>query len=111
MLAATDAVATLSGHWLAAFDKALAAKDRAALRELFHPDCHWRDALALTWRIATVSGRDAVVDRLQSQSASRFELDPARTPPRYVSRAGEKCIEAIFRFETPVGRGSGVLRL
>src|SRR5205807_2410255 len=28
-----------------------------------------------------------------------------------VTRAGTKCIEAIYRFETAEGRGSGVLRL
>jgi putative flavoprotein involved in K+ transport len=111
MLAATDTVATLTSHWLAAFEKALAAKDEAALRELFQPDCHWRDVLAFTWKIVTVSGRDAVARSLKKHSAHRFEIDPARTPPRHVTRAGTKCIEAIFRFETAVGRGNGVLRL
>jgi len=34
-----------------------------------------------------------------------------RTAPRQVTRAGTRAIEAIFRFETAEGRGSGVLRL
>jgi hypothetical protein len=31
--------------------------------------------------------------------------------PRTVTRAGTEAIEAIFRFETDQGRGSGVVRL
>jgi thioredoxin reductase len=40
-----------------------------------------------------------------------FEIDPHRTAPRNVTRAGTNAIEAIFSFETADGRGSGVLRL
>ena len=115
MLAAIDSVGTLARNWLAAFDATLGRDDAVALRELLAPDCHWRDVLALTWRIGTVSGRDAVVESLRQRAAqthpARFEIDPARTPPRQATRAGTKCIEAIFRFETAIGRGSGVLRL
>ncbi|HEV8612482.1 MAG TPA: NAD(P)/FAD-dependent oxidoreductase, partial [Gemmatimonadales bacterium] len=42
---------------------------------------------------------------------TRLEVDPTRTAPRHVKRAGIAAIEAIFRFETALGRGSGVLRL
>ena len=42
---------------------------------------------------------------------SGFRLDPQRTAPRQVTRAGTRAIEAIFCFETAQGRGSGVLRL
>jgi putative flavoprotein involved in K+ transport len=115
MLAATDTLAAISSHWLAKLEAALGKGGEAALGELFHPDSHWRDVLALTWRIRTVSGRDAVVHELKGYATkahpARFELDPGRTGPRHATRAGTKCIEAIFRFETAVGRGSGVLRL
>jgi putative flavoprotein involved in K+ transport len=115
MSTVTDSVATPAREWLAGFAAALASVNAAALRELLLPDCHWRDVLALTWRIGTVSGREAVVEALRRHAAqarpSRFELDPSRTPPRPATRAGAKCIEAIFRFETALGRGSGVLRL
>src|SRR5262249_56123707 len=40
-----------------------------------------------------------------------FKLDPRRTAPRNVRRAGTDTIEAIFSFETAQGRGTGVLRL
>src|SRR6202023_4200861 len=40
-----------------------------------------------------------------------FAIDPDRRAPRKVMRAGTNSIEAIFKFETAVGRGSGILRL
>lgn len=101
--------------WLQQFNAAIAAGDRAQLAPLFRTDGHWRDLLGLTWRIATVSGRDAaaaaLLPALQAMAAHGFAVDAARTPPRVVERAGEPCIEAILRFETRIGRGAGVLRL
>ncbi len=71
--------------------------------------------LALTWTIATLGGRDPIVPALKAQAGrakpSGFRVDPNRTSPRHVTRAGTAAIEAIFRFETAQGRGSGVLRL
>ncbi len=40
-----------------------------------------------------------------------FTIDPDRAAPHWVTRAGTTTIEAIFRFETPEGRGSGIVRL
>jgi len=101
---ATETLATLAGDWLSRFE-------RSPDGSLFLPDSHWRDVLALTWRIGTVSGRDAIAAALKGMRARGFRLDPARTAPREVTRAGEKCVEAIFRFETDAGTGSGVLRM
>ncbi|HYG56044.1 MAG TPA: NAD(P)/FAD-dependent oxidoreductase [Burkholderiales bacterium] len=111
MQAGSDALATVANHWLARFETALAQRDGAALRALFHPDSHWRDVLALTWRIQTTSGAEAIAARIAGFTAGGFRTDPERTPPRHVTRAGEKCIEAIFRFETPQGVCNGVVRL
>src|SRR6185312_16479528 len=100
--------ATAVAHWLAQFEKA----DRSRLRSLFHADSHWRDVLALTWRIETVSGRDAIEQALGAAlRPSHVEIDSDRTPPRPVMRAGRDAIEAIFKFETAEGRGDGVVRL
>ena len=89
--------------------------DDARLRALFHRDSHWRDVLALTWRIKTIDGADAIVRELKEHVGrarpSDFSVDPERTPPRRVTRAGTEAIEAIFSFETAEGRGDGVLRL
>ncbi|HEX7220076.1 MAG TPA: NAD(P)/FAD-dependent oxidoreductase [Burkholderiales bacterium] len=95
-------------QWLTRFEAALG--DRAALRSLFVPDCHWRDLLAFTGDIRTASGIEAVVSGLERRGHG-FRLDPERTPPRETLRAGRRCIEAIFRFESADGPGAGVLRL
>jgi cation diffusion facilitator CzcD-associated flavoprotein CzcO len=104
-------LASSVSHWLARFESALARRDEGKLRELFHADSHWRDVLACTWRIRTVSGVDAILGELKSAEARDFRIDPARTAPRHATRAGEACVEAIFRFETNQGTGAGVLRL
>src|SRR6185295_5559571 len=114
MLAGTETLATIANHWLARFEHALANGDRALLESLFHSESHWRDVLALTWRIGTVSGTRAIAAAL-TQHAPRarpggFRTDPERTAPRHVTRAGKRCVEAIYRFETALGCGSGVLR-
>jgi cation diffusion facilitator CzcD-associated flavoprotein CzcO len=105
----------IAARWLADFEKALRASDLALLAALFRHDAHWRDLLALTWRVQTVSGSEKVLEGLkrhaQSAGARRFEIDRRRTAPRRVVRAGASVTEAIFRFETALGRGSGVLRL
>ena len=112
MTAGADALVMAANHWLARFEAALAAKDARALESLFRADSHWRDVLALTWRIRTVSGAQALASEIaKHDEASGFGVDPARTPPRIVTRAGTKCIEALFKFETPQGRCGGVVRL
>jgi cation diffusion facilitator CzcD-associated flavoprotein CzcO len=115
MPAGPEALATIAANWLARFETALAQPDGVLLTTLFHPDSHWRDVLALTWDIGTVSGRESIRRDLTSHSGhtgpSGFAIDPERTAPRTVTRAGQRAVEAIFRFETKAGRGNGVLRL
>ena len=128
-------------RWLKTFEQALAAADGRALAALFAPDTHWRDLLALTWNITTVSGVQPVVNALLQHSAGQaagsvantaahpdanaathpaahpaarptgFAIDLQRTPPRRVMRAGAPCIEAFFQFETRQLRAQGLLRL
>ncbi len=102
-------------RWLAEFEKALAASDDASLEALFRPDAHWRDLLAFTWQVKTVSGARKIVDALKLRGAGAgaagFQIDRQRTPPRRVTRAGTNAIEAIFRFETAGLRALGLLRL
>jgi thioredoxin reductase len=115
MLARTGTVATIAENWLAQFEAALAAAGRSHLKSLFHAESHWRDVLALTWRIKTVSGLDAISREFATHAGlagpTAFKIDQRRTAPRTVTRAGTDAIEAIFAFETKEGRGSGVLRL
>src|SRR5918992_1968401 len=113
MEAGAQALVTVTNHWLARFEAALSSRDAARLQTLFHSDSHWRDVLALTWRIWTVSGPATLVAGLLTtqERPTGFGVDPHRTPPRHVTRAGTKCIEALFRFETAPGPCNGVLRL
>jgi shikimate 5-dehydrogenase len=108
-------VAVPVAHWLARFEQALASGDAATIKSLFHADSHWRDVLALSWHIDTLSGADAVANALalwaKRVRPSGLLIDPDRAPPRPVMRAGADAIEAIFKFETDQGRCSGVLRL
>ncbi len=101
--------------WLAGFAAAMQSQDAAAAAELFLPDGLWRDVLAFTWTLQTMAGQPAI-EAMLHQTAARtkpvnFRLPARRTPPRWVSRAGTKTIEAIFEFETAFGHGNGVVRL
>jgi cation diffusion facilitator CzcD-associated flavoprotein CzcO len=108
-------VAVVAENWLAQFEAALAGSDDNTLSLLFQPDSYWRDVLALSWNIQTLNGADAILDELkihaQHTSPRGFAIDPERAPPRRVTRAGSQAIEAIFKFETAVGRGHGIVRL
>ena len=53
---ADDALFRTVSRWLAEFEKALSGSNGASLEALFLPDSHWRDLLAFTWRVQTVSG-------------------------------------------------------
>lgn len=101
--------------WLVEFGRALHAVDGPRLEALFHPESHWRDLLAFTWKIDTLAGSSEIARALkffsQNTLACNFRIDPTRTPPRCIARAGREVIEAIFTFKCTGGDGEGVLRL
>src|SRR3954471_21541015 len=115
MLDRTDDSSVAADNWLAQFEEALGKSDEALLKTLFHPDSYWRDVLALSWNIQTLNGRDAILKALpplaRTMAPSGFAIAPDRAAPRKVMRAGTNAIETIFKFETKVGRGSGIIRL
>ena len=115
MLDRTDDVSTSAENWLSQFQSALAKPDDPLLKTLFHPDSYWRDVLALSWKLQTINGAEAILRGLKARACSAaptgFRIDPDRAAPRRVTRAGTSAIEAIFKFETAQGRGSGILRL
>jgi cation diffusion facilitator CzcD-associated flavoprotein CzcO len=115
MLDKTDDVAAATENWLAQFEGALANSKDGSLRVLFHPESYWRDVLALSWNLQTINGADDIAKELSSfaerAAPHNFRIDPERAAPRRVTRAGINAIEAIFKFETAQGRGSGILRL
>ncbi len=102
-------------QWLARLDAALQSASRASVASLFAADGYWRDLLAFTWSITPSQGADAIAALMvakQATAAARgFAIAEGRTPPRRVHRAGNDVVEGIFRFETEVGRGIGVVRL
>src|ERR1700722_5622328 len=115
MLDRTDDISIAAENWLTEFEGALDRPDDGLLKTLFHPESYWRDVLALSWNLQTVNGADAILTELKAEAGrpapAGFRIDPDRTAPRRVTRAGTSAIEAIFRFETAEGRGSGILRL
>jgi cation diffusion facilitator CzcD-associated flavoprotein CzcO len=115
MLDRTDDISVAAENWLAQFESALAKPGDSLLKILFHPDSYWRDVLALSWNLQTINGAEALLRELKARAISAapsgFRIDPDRAAPRRVTRAGTNTIEAIFKFETSQGRGSGILRL
>jgi cation diffusion facilitator CzcD-associated flavoprotein CzcO len=115
MLDRTDDLSAAAQHWLANFETAIAKRYEVQLNSLFHRESYWRDVLALSWTLQTINGADAIArdikDHAGRASPGGFAIDRGRAPPRRVTRAGTASIEAIFKFETAIGRGSGIVRL
>ena len=115
MLDKTDDISVSAESWLVQFEAALGEADDGALKALFLADSYWRDVLALSWNLQTLNGANAILSELPAlarRTAPRnFRIDPERAAPRRVVRAGTSSIEAIFSFETAIGRGHGILRL
>ena len=107
-------------NWLLSFNEAISDKDNKKdsienLNKLFFENCHWRDILALTWQIQTTSGKQHIIPKLYDKvldvAARDFTIDPQRTQPREVIRAGKNVIEVILKFKTKFGHCEGVVRL
>ncbi|AMA55655.1 flavin-containing monooxygenase [Bradyrhizobium sp. CCGE-LA001] len=115
MLDRTKDISVAVQVWLDAFERRLDQPDPASLDDLFLADSFWRDVLALSWNLQTVAGRDTIAQGLTTLGPKArptgFRVAPNRAPPRWVTRAGTNTIEAIFNFETAIGRGSGIVRL
>src|SRR3990167_10640935 len=63
VLTDTSSKATAEG-WLGGFAASLASGDAARLASLFARECHWRDILAFTWDLHTISGAGAIAGRM-----------------------------------------------
>ena len=102
-------------RWLDALEAALRDGRTTAIAALFTPDSHWRDLLAFTWSLTPRTGRDQIAaalgERQSTVKAHAFTVAKGRSAPRRTRRHGVAVIEAIFEFETAVGRGNGVVRL
>ena len=96
--------------WLADFSAALAARDADRAAGLFATTSFWRDLIAFTWNITTAEGREGIADLLrhtmESTDAGNFRITDGEEPAE-----ASGVVTAWIRFETAVGRGSGLLRL
>jgi len=112
-LGTAEALAAAS-QWIAAFESALTQRDAQAAARLFVTDGHWRDLVAFTGTITTISGRAAIAGRLgsclDSCAPEGLRCAETRTPPRWVQRAGRNVLEAIIEFRTASGTAAGALR-
>ena len=105
----------LAYQWAEKFNLAIQKENSKNLGVLFIDDCHWRDLLALTWKIETCSGRGSIQEKIMTsakiQGMRNFRIDERRSKPKLVERAGQQCIEAFGCFDTKVGKGVSVFRL
>ena len=102
-------------RWLMAFDAAMSRGDVGGVAALFQPDAIWRDLVALTWHLRTITDAPQIAEALTATVGSAkptgFRIASGRTAPGWTTRGGTETLEALFSFETTAGRGSGVLRL
>ena len=107
-------------EWLINFNQAISSKANKEiaielLDQLFLDDCHWRDLLALTWKIQTLSGKKHVINKIYDNAlnvqAKGFLVDKNRVQPREVTRADKIVIEVILTFENKFGKCEGIVRL
>ena len=107
-------------EWLINFNQAISSKVNKEtaielLDALFFDDSHWRDLLALTWKIQTLSGKNNIINKIYESvlnvQAQGFLVDKNRVQPREVSRADKTVIEVILTFENKFGKCEGIVRL
>ena len=102
-------------EWLKQFEASLSKNMFDAAANLFVDQGQWRDLLAFTWHVQTMSGRQEILHTLQQTTPKAkptgLSLAEERTPPRVIDRADTICIEAFIKLDTSWGPASGILRL
>ena len=111
-LTAPQAHIEAAAEWLERVESALSSVTE--LETLFAEGAHWRDAVAFTWDILTISGGSKIASVLAQRQAEMgardFRLSPE--PSAQVKmRGGRTVVEAFFDFTTKVGVGRGVVRI
>ncbi len=107
MLDKTSDIAVAAESWLAAFENALATSDDGALKKLFHPDSYWRDALALSWTLQTINGRDAILKTLKAQAASKAS-DEIRTSEQKIAEELRKLGKTVVQVDREAFRKAAI---
>jgi NAD(P)-binding Rossmann-like domain len=100
--------------WVNAFSQFAQTGDAEGLSNLFIDDAFWRDILALTWNFRTFYCKERIhkflTDRLAQVNISSVQLDltSAELQRPFPDVAW---VQSFFKFETPVGYASGIVRL
>ena len=118
---AISMIDSIVDDWLCRFNAAMhqtsssAGEASAGFADLFHDNSFWRDALALSWQLQTITGATDILNSLPAAAAkagiSAITRDHQATAPRLVNRAGSDAIEAFFTFTTNAAHCRGILRL
>ncbi|KAL2635554.1 hypothetical protein R1flu_007033 [Riccia fluitans] len=95
--------------WLSKFGDVLLRNDTSGVLKLFlEEECYWRDYLAFTWNLLTCESKNEIAqmleETLQRTEAEHWEIDGTATESGGV-------VEAAIRFENPIARCRGYLRL
>src|SRR3954451_17552307 len=99
--------------WLTDFEAMLVRNDVSVLADLFHPDGHWRDLLALTWKLKTFHGLSEMQGGLTAIGATTHPRNCRLQGQTMAGTLGEfgATVEGFFTFETELGSARGYLRL
>jgi len=115
--ASVDA-ATLARKATADLNQGISSKDAQSVGNLFVEDAYWRDHLALTSELRTLTGRSAITSVLEKKLPNlvSVEIDETSkfTAPRVdkLDNDGDtKGIQFFIKVTTKVGSGRGVVRL
>ncbi|MCE0764564.1 NAD(P)/FAD-dependent oxidoreductase [Pseudonocardia kujensis] len=105
--------AVLAGGWLDDLTQAIDSSDRDRLIDLLGPEIWWRDQLVLDQDVHTTRGPGAVADLVLARAgAAGFGGLALPDGAKLVDTGdGSQLVEAIFEFDTALGRGRGVVRL
>src|ERR1044071_5384711 len=104
----------LTRQWLDRFAAAVENPTDGAIEDLFVSDGWWRDLLSCTWDLRTAHGAERIGEMLETfrdAEPTGFAIDGRRAPEVFAPVPEMRWVQALFSFETPVGRCVGVVRL
>ncbi|KAG5650202.1 hypothetical protein H0H81_000327 [Sphagnurus paluster] len=101
--------------WLSAFSESNAQSNIDIAEDLFLPDSYWRDYLALTSEIRSLTGRTLIKQLINSRRSHLLSLrllqELHNSPTIDAPFPDLTFVQFSFAFETPIGSGSGIGRL
>ncbi|MXP24235.1 SidA/IucD/PvdA family monooxygenase [Gordonia sp. HNM0687] len=105
---------TVVKQWLEGFQDALRAGDDTIYDSLFAPDAWWRDLLAFTGDLRSLSGPGAIgplISAGKGRGVDGCTIADDVEPVLMEFEGAAPTIQAFFDFTTSAGRGRGIVRL